>query len=117
MDAETGVIMLLYLDLAYKKFKKKGIMNSFGDLREAIFEGAVKRVRPKMMTVMTTMLGLLPIIIGTGIGSDVMKRIAAPMVGGILTSFLMELTVYPAIFYSLKRRELKKELGVNAIEN
>ena len=115
VDAETGVIMLLYLDIAYEKFRKKGILNSFSDLREAIFEGAVKRIRPKMMTVMTTMLGLLPIIIGTGIGSDVMKRIAAPMVGGIITSFLMELTVYPAIFYLIKRRELRKELGQNAI--
>ena len=115
VDAETGVIMLLYLDISYEKFKKKGILNSFSDLRDAIFEGAVKRIRPKMMTVMTTMLGLLPIILGTGIGSDVMKRIAAPMVGGIITSFLMELTVYPAIFYLLKRRELRKELGDNAI--
>ncbi|MEN8193797.1 MAG: efflux RND transporter permease subunit, partial [Bacteroidota bacterium] len=110
IDAETGVIMLLYLDIAYEKFRKKGIMNSYTDLREAIFEGAVKRIRPKMMTVLTTMLGLLPIIIGTGIGSDVMKRIAAPMVGGIITSFLMELTVYPAIYYIIKKRELKKQL-------
>ncbi|MBU2584404.1 MAG: efflux RND transporter permease subunit, partial [Bacteroidetes bacterium] len=69
---------------------------------------AVKRVRPKMMTVLTTMLGLLPILIGMGTGSDVMKRIAAPMVGGILTSFIMELTVYPAIFYAVKRREVRK---------
>lgn len=115
VDAETGVIMLLYLDISYEKFKKNGILNSFAALREAIFEGAVKRIRPKMMTVMTTMLGLLPIIIGTGIGSDVMKRIAAPMVGGILTSFLMELTVYPAIFYIIKRREMRKELGASAV--
>ena len=108
IDAETGVIMLLYLDIAYEKYKKKGLLNSLEDLREAIFEGAVKRIRPKMMTVMTTMLGLLPILIGTGIGADVMKRIAAPMVGGIVTSFLMELTVYPAIFYLIKKRELNK---------
>ncbi|MFA8344327.1 MAG: efflux RND transporter permease subunit [Rhodothermaceae bacterium] len=108
VDAETGVVMLLYLDIAYEKFKKAGSMN-FAQLREAIFEGAVKRIRPKMMTVMTTMLGLLPILIGTGIGSDVMKRIAAPMVGGIITSFVMELTVYPAIFYIWKRREIRKE--------
>ncbi len=116
VDAETGVIMLLYLDIAYDKFKKNGMLKSFADLREAIFEGAVKRIRPKMMTVLTTMLGLFPIIIGTGIGSDVMKRIAAPMVGGIITSFLMELTVYPAIYYLIKRRELRKELGQNAIQ-
>jgi len=108
VDAETGVVMLLYLDLAYEKFKKNGLLKSMADLRESIFEGAVKRIRPKMMTVMTTMLGLLPILIGLGAGSDVMKRIAAPMVGGILTSMIMELTVYPAIFYTIKRREVKK---------
>ncbi|MEE9431455.1 MAG: CusA/CzcA family heavy metal efflux RND transporter [Melioribacteraceae bacterium] len=116
VDAETGVIMLLYLDLAYEKFKKKGMLNSLSGLREAIFEGAVKRIRPKMMTVLTTMLGLLPILIGTGIGSDVMKRIAAPMVGGIVTSFLMELTVYPAIFYIIKKREMIKENSALALE-
>jgi Cu(I)/Ag(I) efflux system membrane protein CusA/SilA len=115
VDAETGVIMLLYLDIAYEKFRKNGFLRSFADLREAIFEGAVKRIRPKMMTVLTTMLGLFPIIIGTGIGSDVMKRIAAPMVGGIITSFLMELTVYPAIYYLIKRKEMRKELGSKAI--
>lgn len=108
VDAETGVVMLLYLDISYEKFKKKGMLGSLNDLREAIFEGAVKRIRPKMMTVLTTMLGLLPILIGTGIGSDVMKRIAAPMVGGILTSFIMELTIYPAIFFTLKKREVVK---------
>ncbi len=113
VDAETGVVMLLYLDLAYEKFKKNGMLKSMADLREAIFEGAVKRIRPKMMTVMTTMLGLLPILIGLGAGSDVMKRIAAPMVGGILTSMIMELTVYPAIFYTIKRREVKKMLSEN----
>ena len=108
VDAETGVVMLLYLDIAYEKFKKNGLLKSMADLRESIFEGAVKRIRPKMMTVMTTMLGLLPILIGLGAGSDVMKRIAAPMVGGIFTSMIMELTVYPAIFYTIKRREVKK---------
>ena len=108
VSAETGVVMLLYLDIAYDKFKNSGMMNSLADLKEAIFEGAVKRIRPKMMTVMTTLLGLLPIIIGMGTGSDVMKRIAAPMVGGIITSLIMELTLFPAIFYILKKRELKK---------
>jgi len=102
--------MLLYLDIAYEKFKKNKLLNSVSDLREAIFEGAVKRIRPKMMTVMTTLLGLLPILIGLGTGSDVMKRIAAPMVGGIITSMIMELTVYPAIYFTIKKRELKKEL-------
>ena len=111
VDAETGVVMLLYLDIAYEKFKKNGLLKNMADLRESIFEGAVKRIRPKMMTVMTTMLGLLPILIGLGAGSDVMKRIAAPMVGGILTSMIMELTVYPAIFYTIKKREVKKMLS------
>jgi len=111
VDAETGVVMLLYLDLAYEKFKKKGLLTNMAALKESIFEGAVKRIRPKMMTVLTTMLGLLPILIGLGIGSDVMKRIAAPMVGGIITSMLMELTVYPAIFYIVKRREVLKSLS------
>ncbi|MDT3697500.1 MAG: CusA/CzcA family heavy metal efflux RND transporter [Ignavibacterium sp.] len=108
VDAETGVVMLLYLDISYEKFKKNGLLKNLDDLREAIFEGAVKRIRPKMMTVMTTLLGLLPIVIGLGTGSDVMKRIAAPMVGGILTSMIMELTVYPAIFYTIKKRELRR---------
>ena len=108
ISAETGVVMLLYLDIAYDKFKKNGMLNSLKDLKEAIFEGAVKRIRPKMMTVLTTMIGLLPIMIGTGTGSDVMQRIAAPMVGGILTSFIMELTIFPPIFYLIKKREMKK---------
>lgn len=107
VDAETGVVMFLYLDISYEKFKKNGMLKSLDDLREAVFEGAVKRIRPKMMTVMTTLLGLLPIVIGLGTGSDVMKRIAAPMVGGILTSMIMELTVYPAIFFAIKKREMK----------
>jgi Cu(I)/Ag(I) efflux system membrane protein CusA/SilA len=106
VSAETGVVMLLYLDIAYDKFRNQGLLKSLNDLRESIFEGAVKRIRPKMMTVMTTMLGLFPILIGTGIGSDVMKRIAAPMVGGIITSFLMELTIFPAIFYIVKKKEV-----------
>ncbi|MBT8385874.1 MAG: CusA/CzcA family heavy metal efflux RND transporter [Ignavibacteria bacterium] len=113
VSAETGVVMLLYLDIAYEKFKNNGMMNSLADLKEAVFEGAVKRIRPKMMTVMTTLLGLLPIIIGMGTGSDVMKRIAAPMVGGIVTSLIMELTLFPPIFYLLKKRELKKQKLTN----
>lgn len=108
IDAETGVVMLLYLDIAYDKFKNVGNMNSTDDLKNAIFDGAVKRIRPKVMTVLTMFLGLLPILIGVGSGSDVMKRIAAPMVGGILTSMIMELTVYPAIYYAIKKKSLKK---------
>ena len=114
ISAETGVVMLLYLDIAYDKFKKQGVLRSLNDLREAIFEGAVKRIRPKMMTVMTTMLGLLPILIGMGIGSDVMKRIAAPMVGGIITSFIMELTLFPAIFYIVKKKEVLQLINSNS---
>jgi Cu(I)/Ag(I) efflux system membrane protein CusA/SilA len=98
VDAETGVFMLLYLDLAYQQAREHGQMRNWGDLRNAIIHGAVKRVRPKVMTVATMFLGLLPIMWSIGTGSDVMKRIAAPMLGGIFTSFLLELTVYPAIY-------------------
>ncbi len=108
VSAETGVVMLLYLDIAYENWKAKGMLKSFADLRESIFEGAVKRIRPKMMTVLVLFFGLLPILMGHGAGGDVMKRIAAPMAGGIFTSLIMELTIFPAIFYILKRRELKK---------
>ncbi|MGE5302710.1 MAG: efflux RND transporter permease subunit [Alphaproteobacteria bacterium] len=98
VDAETGVIMLLYLDQAFEKRRVEGRMRSTADLREAISEGAVKRIRPKMMTVMAILVGLLPIMWSHGAGADVMKRIAAPMIGGVVTSFLLELIVYPVIF-------------------
>ncbi|MEW6203268.1 MAG: CusA/CzcA family heavy metal efflux RND transporter [bacterium] len=98
IDAETGVIMLLYLDLAYDEAKAAGKMRGMKDLEEAIIHGAVKRIRPKMMTVGTTFMGLLPVMWSLGTGADVMKRVAAPMVGGIFTSFIMELFVYPAIY-------------------
>ncbi|MBI4552213.1 MAG: efflux RND transporter permease subunit [Candidatus Latescibacteria bacterium] len=98
VDAETGVFMLLYLDLAYEEMRKNGQMRSWNDLREAIIHGAVKRVRPKVMTVGVMFMGLFPIMWSTGAGADVMKRIAAPMIGGIFTSFIMELVVYPAIY-------------------
>lgn len=98
VDAETAVFMLLYLDLAYHDAISKGQMNSWDDLREAIVHGAVKRLRPKVMTVACMMFGLLPIMWSVGSGADVMKRIAAPMIGGIFVSFLMELVVYPPIF-------------------
>jgi len=108
VNAETGVIMLLYLDISYDKYVKKGVMNSMVDLRESIIDGAVRRIRPKMMTVLTTMFGLLPILIGLGTGSDVMKRIAAPMVGGIISSMFVVLIVYPSVYYVIKRREVRK---------
>jgi Cu(I)/Ag(I) efflux system membrane protein CusA/SilA len=98
VDAETAVFMLLYLDLAYHDALKKGGIRSWDDLREAIVHGAVKRLRPKVMTVSCMLFGLLPIMWSTGAGADVMKRIAAPMLGGIVSSFLMELVVYPPIF-------------------
>ena len=108
LDAETGVIMMLYLDLAYQKHKNEGRLNSLADLQEAVMEGAVQRVRPKLMTVGTAWIGLVPILFSTGIGSDVMKRIAAPMVGGVLTSLVLVLLVYPAIFTMWKwNTELK----------
>jgi Cu(I)/Ag(I) efflux system membrane protein CusA/SilA len=98
VDAETGVIMLLYLDHAYEKWRSEGRMRTVQDLHEAIIEGAVKRIRPKVMTVMAILMGLLPIMWSHGAGADVMKRIAAPMIGGVITSFALELLVYPAIF-------------------
>ena len=98
VDAETGVVMLLYLDVAYECELKNGRMNGLEDLERAVLEGAVQRVRPKMMTVMAILMGLLPIMWSTGSGADVMKRIAAPMVGGIITSFILELLIYPAIY-------------------
>jgi Cu(I)/Ag(I) efflux system membrane protein CusA/SilA len=98
VDAETGVVMLLYLDQAYDKAKSEGRMTGMPDLQAAVEDGAVKRIRPKMMTVMAILLGLLPIMWSHGTGSDVMKRIAAPMVGGVITSFILELLIYPVIF-------------------
>ena len=100
LDAETGIFMLLYLDLAYDEMKPR----NREELREAIYHGAVKRVRPKVMTVACAFFGLVPIMWSTGAGADVMKRIAAPMIGGLFTSFLMELLVYPAIYYRWKWR-------------
>jgi copper/silver efflux system protein len=98
VDAETGMFMLLYLDLAYQEARGKGLMRSWADLKEAILHGAVKRLRPKVMTVGVMFTGLVPIMWSVGSGADVMKRIAAPMIGGIFTSFILELAVYPAIY-------------------
>jgi copper/silver efflux system protein len=107
LDAETGVFMLLFLDLSHAEYKAKGMLRNRGDLVEAIVHGAVKRVRPKAMTVFAAMLGLLPIMWSVGTGADLMKRIAAPMIGGLVTSFLMELLVYPAVYYLWKEREVR----------
>jgi Cu(I)/Ag(I) efflux system membrane protein CusA/SilA len=106
VDAETGVFMLLYLDEACDRALREQRLNSAGDLEEAVLEGAARRVRPKVMTVATMFLGLLPIMWSNGAGSEVMKRIAAPMIGGIFTSFLLELLVYPAIYHSWRSRQV-----------
>ncbi len=101
--------MLLFLDLSYDEAKRKGKLNSKSDLVEAIIHGAVKRVRPKMMTVSAAFMGLMPIMWSIGTGSDMMKRVVAPMVGGLATSFLMELLVYPAVYYLWKwHKEVKQ---------
>ncbi len=104
LDAETGVFMLLFLDLSYNDAVRRGRMHGAEDLRKAIIHGAVKRVRPKAMTVMAAMTGLLPIMWSMGIGADMMKRIAAPMIAGLVTSFLMELLVYPVVYSLWKGR-------------
>lgn len=109
LDAETGVVMLLYLDVAYKEWSDKGMMKGIKDLIDAIHHGAVKRVRPKIMTASVIIAGLVPIMWSNGAGADVMKRIAAPMLGGVVTSVLMELAVYPVIYYLWKSYELKKQ--------
>jgi len=98
VDAETGVFMLLYLDLACEQARKAGRLTGLASLREAIHHGSVKRLRPKFMTAITMMLGLMPVMWSTGTGADVMKRIAAPLIGGIVTSFILELMIYPAIY-------------------
>jgi Cu(I)/Ag(I) efflux system membrane protein CusA/SilA len=108
LDAETGVVMLLYLDLAYEKWKKEGKMATVADLKEAIMYGAVKRIRPKIMTVSVILAGLIPIMFSHGTGADVMKRIAAPMVGGVITSTILELIIYPAIYMIWRSRGIEK---------
>ena len=111
LDAETGVFMLLFLDLAYDEAKAKGRLRSMADLHEAIVHGAVKRLRPKMMTVTAAMIGLMPIMWSIGTGADVMKRVAAPMVGGLFTSFALELFVYPPLYLMWKWHTEVKRSG------
>ncbi len=112
LDAETGVFMLLFLDLAHDEAKASGRLRTLAELDEAILHGAVKRARPKMMTVAAAFMGLLPIMWSTSAGSDVMKRIAAPMIGGLVTSFVLELLVYPAIYKLWKQREIGNSPGL-----
>jgi Cu(I)/Ag(I) efflux system membrane protein CusA/SilA len=106
LDAETGAIMLLYLNLSYRDRLASGRLRDRDDLEEAIVEGAAHRIRPKLMTILAILMGLMPIMWGHGAGSDVMRQIAAPMVGGVITSFLLELVVYPAIYAGWRGRGL-----------
>ncbi len=115
IDAETGQVMLLYLDNAFDRFKAEGRLRSKADLLVAIHEGAVKRIRPKTMTVATDMIGLMPLLWATGTGADVTRRLVAPLIGGITVSFLMELLVYPVIFYLAKSFSLRRQ-GVPGFE-
>jgi len=120
LDAETGVVMLLYLDHAWDKFRALGRMNTMGDLRVAVIEGAVQRIRPKVMTICAILFGLLPIMWSpaTQSGADMMKRIAAPMIGGVVTSGVLELLIYPVIYVLWRRRHLPQETrnSMNATE-
>ena len=111
IDAETGVFMLLYLDLAYEVAQRNNSLRNLEDLREAIVYGAAKRLRPKFMTFATTCIGLFPVMWSVGTGSDVMKRIAAPMVGGIFTSFILELLIYPLVYELWKRHTISEPLA------
>jgi Cu(I)/Ag(I) efflux system membrane protein CusA/SilA len=101
--------MLLYLDLAYNRWHQEGRISSLRNIEDSVMEGAVKRIRPKIMTVSVILAGLVPIMFSTGTGADVMKRIAAPMIGGVVTSTILELIIYPAIYVIWKERELKRE--------
>src|SRR5439155_8435584 len=112
LDAETGVVMLLYLDHAWDKFRAAGRMNSMTDLHAAVVEGAVQRIRPKIMTICAILFGLLPIMWSPThqSGADVMKRIAAPMIGGVITSGILELLLYPVIYVLWRLRSLRKAI-------
>jgi Cu(I)/Ag(I) efflux system membrane protein CusA/SilA len=107
LDAETGLVMLLYLDNSYERFEAEGRMKSRADLWHAVHDGAVQRIRPKTMTVMTTFIGLFPLLWASGAGADTMRRLAAPMIGGLATSFIAELLLYPVLFYIAKNLALQ----------
>jgi len=122
VDAQTGVFMLLYLDLAYEAAQSAGRLRTSADLKQVVLEGAAKRIRPKFMTVATMTIGLLPILWSTATGADLMKRIAAPMVGGLASSFLMELLVYPVLYMMWRQRQrrsgfaMQSQFAVNTAE-
>jgi Cu(I)/Ag(I) efflux system membrane protein CusA/SilA len=109
LDAETGVVMLLFLDLSYNRWKAEGRLKTISDLKDAVMHGAVKRLRPKLMTVATD-IGLVFVLFDTGIGSEVMKRIAAPIIGGLVTSTILELLIYPVIYMIWRKRQLQREI-------
>jgi Cu(I)/Ag(I) efflux system membrane protein CusA/SilA len=109
LDAETGMVMLLYLDGSFERFRQEGRMNGEQDLWHAIHDGAVRRIRPKTMTVVTDFIGLTPLMWASGAGADTMKRVAAPMIGGLASSFILELLIYPVLFYYAKRFQLRRE--------
>ncbi|MFN2167461.1 MAG: efflux RND transporter permease subunit [Anaerolineae bacterium] len=108
LDAETGVVMLLYLDLAHDRRRQEGQLGTYSDLVQAVDHGAVQRIRPKMMTMLTILLSLMPILWATGTGADVMRRIAAPMVGGVVTSFVGELIIYPSVYFIWRSIKLRR---------
>jgi copper/silver efflux system protein len=108
LAAETGVVMLLYLDIAFEQWKREGRMASYAELAEAVNHGAVKRIRPKMMTIMAILFSLVPLMWSRGTGADVMRRIAAPMIGGVVTSFIGELIVFPAMYFIWRSLKLRK---------
>jgi Cu(I)/Ag(I) efflux system membrane protein CusA/SilA len=108
LSAETGVVMLLYLDIAFERWSSEGRMATFTELAEAVDNGAVKRIRPKMMTVLAILLSLGPVLWASGTGADVMRRIAAPMVGGVISSFVAELIVFPAIYFIWRSLKLRR---------
>jgi Cu(I)/Ag(I) efflux system membrane protein CusA/SilA len=111
LDAETGLVMLLYLDSSFERFSAAGRMRHRRDLRDAVHDGAVKRIRPKTMTVAAAFIGLAPILWSAGTGSDVMRRLAAPLLGGLSTSFLMELLIYPVIYYIVRGAALRPDVA------
>jgi Cu(I)/Ag(I) efflux system membrane protein CusA/SilA len=111
LDAETGLVMLLYLDTSFERFRSEGRMRDTDDLWHAIHDGAVKRIRPKTMTIMAAGIGLVPLLWAHGAGADTMRRLAVPMIGGLVTSFALELLIYPVLFYVAKRASLGRSLS------
>ncbi|MDX1440143.1 MAG: efflux RND transporter permease subunit, partial [Rubricoccaceae bacterium] len=110
LAAETAIVMHVYLDEAVKRYLREGRLTRADHLNDALEEGAVDRVRPKLMTVFTTIIGLVPVMVGTETGAEVMKRIATPMVGGLITSTVLTLIVIPALYAVVHRWTLRRQL-------